>query len=119
MDQLVRLQLVEFAKEDAAETITFEQSAHWYDIDSDDRSQIPKALRPDGGYFDNAIAFSEDELSSEEVEECWELYQQTYHAAMVRGIRAIQLIPYDDDVSVETENNILTIGAESARDAEE
>jgi hypothetical protein len=114
MEQLVRLQLVEFAKHDAAETITNEQGAHWYNVNVNDSSQIPKALRPDGGYFDNAIAFSENDLSFEEREECWKLYQETYSTSLVRGIRALQRVPIDGDWNMDTEDSMLEAGSEAA-----
>lgn len=116
MEQLVRLQLVEFAKEDAAETLVNEQASHWLDVDPNNPSHFPEANRPEGGYFDQALAFSEKDLSLEEREACWEQYERTYADALARGVRAMYKVKNPEGGwSVDFENEILAAGAEAAR----
>lgn len=121
MEQLVRLQLVEHAKEDAAETLVNEQASHWlYNVDPDNPSHLPKPHRPEEGYFndafDSSLAFSDKDLSLKERDECWELYQQTYADAMARGVRAMNKMETPEgDWSIEDENEILEAGAEAAK----
>lgn len=119
MDKWIREDLISSAKDDAAETITYEQAAHWNDINLSDRSQIPKAVRPEGGYFEQALVGFEEEPSFEEIEEAWKLYSETYEAALIRGIKAIQNYseaPVTEEEWAEQEDAMIEAGELAARE---